>query len=235
VPNRVPGCSADALRVGVGTTETAFEVERLIDRKVCLVGGGNLNAPLVQIIAPSGAEYSLPTYGRGKTAAWQVSPRLGGPISEVGTHRFRILTPGYAAGDPTLPTAAALPKATSSPAPQKPQRMVATTGTFTVVRAKTARFLALPVERKALLAGLAPNSTVYPTVFVVGPGPDPEERYVESVAVLQPTTVNSSGEATISWRPGAPLRPGTYVLWIENGPPECRDSYPRCILFTVLA
>jgi hypothetical protein len=53
------------------------------------------------------------------------------------------------------------------------------------------------------------------------------------LADLPPVTVDSQGEATITFISNEPLVPGAYFMWVENGPDDCQRAGRVCRFFTV--
>ena len=83
------------------------------------------------------------------------------------------------------------------------------------------------------MAGLTPGSQVYPTVFGPPAEGHPQGAMGSVLADLPPVTVDTQGEATITFVPNRPLVPGAYSMWVENGPYDCQGADRACRFFTV--
>lgn len=232
------GCTG-APTFRIGSADNRIVVERLQSVDICFVGPGRFAAPEVRVTSPSGRGLSMSTRRDGNAIRWHIQAAYAGSeLSELGTYRFRISTPRVIVDVPSAsatanPRASASADGSPSAAGIRVPQMVSTTGTVTIRTTTTERFMAVWERRQVVVGGLAPGATIYASVYRMSHGSDPAGRFIEFFQDLPPTRVNSLTEAVISWRPSRKLAPGTYVLWMENGPRRCRAAQPECVFVTV--
>lgn len=191
--------------VVTGSAENHVELERLGSMTLCF-DEPPTNAE-IEIDSPPTTPEALPIAEQTRVT-WLLAPPRSTTVGALGTHSFRV-------------------------ASSSGESVIETSGTITVVPARTPRWAVVASERMVLMAGLTPGTRVLPTVYGP-PTPDAPADAVASVhADLPPVTVDARGEAGFTWEPETPPPPGTYAVWLENGPPACHAEGRACRFLTI--